>query len=295
MQHVRSSHIHRQQPAHLTGSSLLHPLYRKLHKGLSAGLFSSTLPASLQGEMDDSPAVLRCSIILSGQCEMTLGGTAHQFRARDVATAYLPSMPFQIATSADFSCLEVHITPALLQDMNTRLPWGDTDAAAQNPFFSSIKANASLHKAATGLYQSLQKNQHNGPLSCAAALTILGQSFEQIHAAPQDTLLSRHEKASLHRACSLLLSRTDEAPTILELAKYSGLSATRLKMGFRILYGCGPYSLFQAHRMEHAKKLLKTHSVTETAMELGYSNMSHFSAAFKRQFGKAPHIYRREG
>ncbi|MFT9017248.1 helix-turn-helix transcriptional regulator [Acetobacter malorum] len=295
MHDVRSSLIHRPQPAHLAGRSLLHPVFSQLHNGLSAGLFSSALPTTLRGEMDDCPAVLRCSIILSGQCEITLAGKAYEFRARDVATAYLPSTQFQIATSADFSCLEVHITPTLLQEMNTPLPWGETDASAQNPFFSTLKANASLHKAATGLCQSLQKNQHNGPLCCAAALTILGQSFEQIDAAPQDMPLSRHERACLHRACAFLLARTDKAPTILELARYSGLSATRLKMGFRILFGCGPYSLFQSHRMEHAKKLLKTHSVTETAMELGYSNMSHFSAAFKKQIGKAPHLYRKEG
>lgn len=295
MHHVRSSHIHRQQPEHLAGQSLLHPLYSRLYNGLSAGFFSSTQPATLQGEMDDCPAVLRCSIILSGTCEIIFGGKTHQFHARDVATAYLPATRFQIATSADFSCLEVHITPELLQDMHTPLPWGAADLSPQTPFFSSLKANTSVHKAATGLCQSLRKNQTNGPLSCAAALTILGQSFEQIEAAPQGSPLSRHEKACLHQARSFLLSRMDKAPTIIELARYSGLNATRLKMGFRILFGCGPYSLFQAHRMEHAKTLLKTHSVTETAMELGYSNMSHFSAAFKRQIGKAPHLYRKEG
>ncbi|KXV80075.1 hypothetical protein AD953_00175, partial [Acetobacter malorum] len=131
MPDVRSSHIHRHQPEHLAGQSLLHPLYSKLYNGLSAGFFSSAQPATLHGEMDDCPAVLRCSIILSGQCEMTFAGKTHLFHARDVATAYLPATRFQIATSADFSCLEVHITPTLLQEMNTPLPWGEADASAQ--------------------------------------------------------------------------------------------------------------------------------------------------------------------
>nr|WP_011078125.1 AraC family transcriptional regulator [Zymomonas mobilis]AAL36142.1 unknown [Zymomonas mobilis subsp. mobilis ZM4 = ATCC 31821] len=140
----------------------------------------------------------------------------------------------------------------------------------------------------------MQKGFHNAPLRCAMALAVIGHSFEHIQESHPQNTLSTIEKARLDKAYKLLLSRKDIAPRIIDLAKYSGLSATRLKTGFREIYGCGPYSLFQAHRMEHAKILLKKYSVTETAIQLGYSNISHFSAAFQRQFGKLPNTYRKK-
>jgi AraC-like DNA-binding protein len=43
-------------------------------------------------------------------------------------------------------------------------------------------------------------------------------------------------------------------------------------------------------RMEKAKKLLCSGQflITEVAMMVGYSSSSHFTAAFKRQFGITP-------
>lgn len=294
MQDARSSLIHRPHPHRLAGGSLCHPVYKALHHGLSASLFSTQQPTTLRGIMDDSPAVLRCTIILSGACRVGMGRTEHHLVTRDVVTAYLPDTELTLETSPDFCSLEIHVTPALLHDMKTNLPWPALTGTGGQQGFSSGKASTNLHKAATGLSHTLLKNNANGPLCCAAALTILGHSLEQIQTQEPGHALSAKEKTCLHHASQYLLSRVDKAPTILELAHYCGLSSTRLKVGFKVLYGCGPYSLFQAHRMQHAKTLLQENTVTETAMLLGYSNMSHFSAAFQRQWGKPPHLYRKK-
>jgi len=52
-------------------------------------------------------------------------------------------------------------------------------------------------------------------------------------------------------------------------------------------------AMFQRARMERALGLLPHHSVTETASLLGYSNVSHCSAAFCKQFGVLPRTARR--
>jgi AraC family transcriptional regulator len=46
--------------------------------------------------------------------------------------------------------------------------------------------------------------------------------------------------------------------------------------------------------MHKAMQLLKSNNVTETAMVMGYSNFSHFSTAFRKQFGMLPKEARRE-
>jgi AraC-like DNA-binding protein len=68
------------------------------------------------------------------------------------------------------------------------------------------------------------------------------------------------------------------------------ISESKLKKDFKLIYGLPVYEYFQKIRMQTAKdKLLSgDHSVKEVAMELGYSNLSNFTIAFKKEFGLLP-------
>jgi AraC-like DNA-binding protein len=82
----------------------------------------------------------------------------------------------------------------------------------------------------------------------------------------------------------------EPAPTISQLAKMVSISESKLKKDFKLIYGLPVYEYFQKVRMQAAKdKLLSGgHSVKEVAMELGYSNLSNFTIAFKKEFGLLP-------
>jgi len=82
----------------------------------------------------------------------------------------------------------------------------------------------------------------------------------------------------------------EPAPTISQLAKMFSISESKLKKDFKLMYGSPIYEYFQKIRMQAAKDKLLTggHSVKEVAMELGYSNLSNFTIAFKKEFGLLP-------
>ena len=82
----------------------------------------------------------------------------------------------------------------------------------------------------------------------------------------------------------------EPAPTISQLAKMVSISESKLKKDFKLIYGLPVYEYFQKIRMQAAKDKLLTggHSVKEVAMELGYSNLSNFTIAFKKEFGLLP-------
>jgi AraC-like DNA-binding protein len=82
----------------------------------------------------------------------------------------------------------------------------------------------------------------------------------------------------------------EPAPTISQLARMVSISESKLKKDFKLIYGVPVYEYFQKVRMQAAKdKLLSgEHSVKEVAMELGYSNLSNFTIAFKKEFGLLP-------
>ncbi len=94
-------------------------------------------------------------------------------------------------------------------------------------------------------------------------------------------------------AKEILISNLQHPPTIPELAHQVGIPEYQLKSGFKEIYGNTVYGYVLARKMDHARRLMDTTSphVNEVAYELGYSNPSHFIAAFKKQFGVTPKKY----
>ncbi|MBX9782503.1 MAG: helix-turn-helix transcriptional regulator [Chitinophagaceae bacterium] len=79
-------------------------------------------------------------------------------------------------------------------------------------------------------------------------------------------------------------------PTIVDLAAYTQMSVSKLKSSFKQVYGTGIYEYFQKNRMRKAKSMLSSHGYTikEVGLQLGYTNLSNFSLAFKKEFGLLP-------
>lgn len=125
-----------------------------------------------------------------------------------------------------------------------------------------------------------------------ASLCFLDEILEIFEADREKILwrqMGRYE-SSLRKAIALLNDNISDPWTIKILAQKVGLSERRLKSEFRKHYHIGPYGFLQKLRLDHSKELLmaKKISVTEAALQVGYSNSSHFSKLFKRQFGVSP-------
>jgi len=78
--------------------------------------------------------------------------------------------------------------------------------------------------------------------------------------------------------------------SLLELARQVGINDCDLKRGFRQMFGTTVFGHLLTQRMEQARRLLQEGkmNVTEVAYEVGYSSLSQFTRAFKKQFGAKP-------
>jgi AraC-like DNA-binding protein len=90
-----------------------------------------------------------------------------------------------------------------------------------------------------------------------------------------------------------LLRNMDSPPSLKELSKTAGLNEYQLKAGFKEIYGNTVFGFLLDHRLDHARVLLDTgkYQVSEVAYQIGYSNPSHFIAAFRKKFGITPKKY----
>jgi AraC-like DNA-binding protein len=89
----------------------------------------------------------------------------------------------------------------------------------------------------------------------------------------------------------------DKFPSIEVLSKTAMMSSTKLKTKFKSVYGMKLYEYFNRNRLEKAKELLQTgkYSVKEVGLDIGFSNLSNFAKAFKKEFGILPNEMLRMG
>ena len=85
-----------------------------------------------------------------------------------------------------------------------------------------------------------------------------------------------------------------EPVTIAELSKQHFMCESKLREIFRKHYGITIYQYMLNRRMEHACELLSAPDarVKDIAGLVGYSNISHFSDAFRKKFGCTPSEYK---
>jgi AraC-like DNA-binding protein len=78
--------------------------------------------------------------------------------------------------------------------------------------------------------------------------------------------------------------------TVSELARATGKSLSTFKRRFRELTGHSPAAWIRDRRLERARILLQTtdRSVTDVALEVGFTSVSHFVHAFRRHFRVTP-------
>ena len=237
---------------------------------------------------------------LQGKLSVQIKDKKFVSKEGDLTFGFADGEIFHLQHSKDFCNIEVMIMPKLLDVLI-----GDMDFQ-----FSCLD-----HKINFFL-QHYQKQQNKNVLSCARQLFYLMQntdckitnrlllyahvlkylnwyfkSFEQQSTKHEFT---QWEYQQLNHARNCLISDLTCPPTINCLAKQTGLNQSKLKKGFKQIFGKSIYAYFLAERMHKAKQLLAEYSVTETAIMMGYSNISHFSSAFRKQFGVLPKEIRRQ-
>ena len=98
------------------------------------------------------------------------------------------------------------------------------------------------------------------------------------------------EREKIQDAIQTIAINTGKPHSIKELARKVAMNECYLKKGFKAITGKTIHEYQQELRINKAKKLLQEHgyTVTEAALELGYSSIAHFSTAFKRVTGLKP-------
>ncbi|TVQ34898.1 MAG: AraC family transcriptional regulator [Spirochaetaceae bacterium] len=192
------------------------------------------------------------------------------------------------------------VVDSCFADLRQQLPAilkGGFSKPTGEPFFLSGSTTAAIGLA---LRQMLTCGLRGGLARLyleAKVIEIIAMRLAQVEAKESEvelkTLTSR-DVAVLEEARHILLSYCTEPPTISELARLVGMNRTKLKAGFRRLFGTTVFGLVRSQRMQMALELMQEGvcNVTEAAHTVGYNCPGAFATAFKAEFGFSPRLAR---
>ena len=126
----------------------------------------------------------------------------------------------------------------------------------------------------------------------AALVLFVGDVFtaETLRATPSQ----RDCNAALQRVRALIEARHRESLSLDELAAEARLSRYHLLRVFRRWTGMTPHDWQIDRRIQHARRLLTQDiPLADIALQLGFSDQSHFQRAFKQRVAATPGNYRR--
>jgi AraC-like DNA-binding protein len=129
----------------------------------------------------------------------------------------------------------------------------------------------------------------------AKALELAAELFFIAHD-DQELFCHRQQRLSgerVEKVIALLRERLANPPSLEEIGQAAGCSPFYLSRTFSSATGMTIPQYVRQLRMERAAELLRSgrFNVTEAALEVGYSSLSHFSQAFHDTFGCCPGLY----
>lgn len=136
------------------------------------------------------------------------------------------------------------------------------------------------------------KDPRTEQLSWSAATLLLA-----LHAKAQHAVTDRSDhrhSAKIRDIAAWIESHLNEDLTIEQAASQFGLSRSLLTKEFRLYTGKSFVDYRNARRVQRAATILvrQPGSVTQAALESGFSNLSHFHRQFKAYFGLTPAAFR---
>ncbi len=190
----------------------------------------------------------------------------------------------------------VYIDPEMLTDLIAEeldgIPQESRDLLRQkNSFFSLPMTGEMYNVAARALYHPYQGTAARLHLEgCGLELLALQIDRFTRQGIHREKPLCRTDEERIRMAGDILMRQMESPPTIPELALQVGMNSAKLQREFKQVFGTTVGQFLVQQRMACARELLlnRDTDVTQAALSVGYSNVSHFSRCYKKTFGVTP-------
>lgn len=104
-------------------------------------------------------------------------------------------------------------------------------------------------------------------------------------------IIYHHQNHPINQAIRMMNSSDGHYMTISEIAESIDMSLSSFSQKFKLITDQSPKDYMTKLRLKKSRKYLSDLSVTDTAYEVGFENISHFIRLFKKEYGITPKQY----
>ncbi|MAF01346.1 MULTISPECIES: helix-turn-helix transcriptional regulator [Herbaspirillum] len=249
------------------------------------------------------PALFCVALLLEGRAAMALDGGPLLELEAGMAVIQTADRPvtgrFCVKGGAAIRLVDIRFTLQALADVGGR-PLSslqrdllrDCSLPEAGALMGGLHAPPVMLRIASEILQC----DFSGDLRClylrAKALETLAQLLQHLHCGSRGEVGTR-EQRQLEQARRLLEQRYAESWSIDRLAQAVGLNQKKLQAGFRVMAGRTVHAHLRELRLHAAATMLAEGvGVADTALAVGFSNLSHFSKSFRQTYGVTPSQWR---
>lgn len=275
---------------------------RQLGNGLIVGRSSMELSAAREDGYDTTPDALGFGLLMQGCMELRQPQRSWSGTTREGMLMVRNGDIGRVSYAAPAGCvtcgISVDVPPALAEELR---------AEGAGPLASVCRGRCALWSIGTSDMAALH---HIGQRMLAIDAERTALSALEFESLALDLLLKimalralgprtstargARWRAALDDALDILHAEWAEPHTIVGLARRVGMNECYLKSLFRERTGQPIAAYLRRLRMQHARTLIESgqHTVQQVALQAGYTNPSHFSAAFRQVHGVLPSVLR---
>ena len=224
---------------------------------------------------------------------------SHRFLAGPTAvTVYNRGQEYQrFAAQREQSddCDWFAVAPDILLDVISRYDPSVMDRS-ERPFrFEYTASSATLYARQRSLIDRILTGTASTEEVEEEVIAISSQLFSASIGRPILPANAKSSRERVEHAKAILACTLEAPPSLRELARLTGTSAYHLCRIFQRITGFAIHEYQQQLRLRVAlERVDHSDDLLDTALSLGFSSHSHFTAAFRKTFGITPSQYRRE-
>lgn len=238
---------------------------------------------------------------VSGLCEYNSGDRVDQFYSMAPNTIiFNPAQKYlrlQVTNTEDqWRVLVLTVEPAVLDQLGE----GDVEQSNEELCAQVGVEDPTARQALAAIQEEIENQSAHSSLYVETfimltLIRLLKVQLKGIPQLPHDYIRGGLANWRLKRALQLIESNCSKIPALSEIAGAVNLHEASFCRAFKQSTGLSPHHYLLVHRINRAKQMMKDQrrTLTDIALDCGFSSSSQFSVVFKRIVGRPPRQYRR--
>nr|WP_202436306.1 helix-turn-helix transcriptional regulator [Vibrio eleionomae] len=249
------------------------------------------LPKHYNDEYRSYDAPRLCTII-DGAKTVSINQSEQFVYNRDQFILLPPHSNVYMSMSEYTRALVYEFSDQLINDVNQKVSSQLEIEPSKNITYSTFFLDSISHRL-SALQDRMQEIMAERDLNMKFLVDITCQElvYELMKIQGCHEIIQHHQHHPINKAIRLMNSTQGNYMSISDIAEEVDMSISNFSQKFKFITNQCPKDYFTRLRLQKSRQYLRHLSVTDTAYEVGYDNISYYIRQFKKEYGLTPKQY----